>query len=75
LSFLRYSFSSFRQDLMAQDQPDVEELWCRFRSDLRVKDIAQSEQYKAGWGDGDVLVLLEIEADGDVLCLFDREAG
>jgi hypothetical protein len=78
LSFLGYSFSSFRQDLMAQDQPDVEELWCRFRSDLRVKDIAQSaqsEQYNTGWDDGDVLVLLKIEADGDVMCSFEREEG
>ena len=34
----------------------VEELWCRFRSDLRVKDIAQSEQRNTRWDDGDVFV-------------------
>jgi hypothetical protein len=56
LSFLGYSLSSFRQDLTSQGQPDVEELWCRFRSDLRVKDIAQSEQWKTRWDDGDVFV-------------------
>jgi len=75
LSFLGYRFSSLRQDLTSQDQPDVEELWCRFRSDLRVKDIVQSEQWNTRWDDGDVSVWLDIEAESDVLWLLDREAG